>query len=301
MATDPDARVFYVYVFFYPNGRPCYVGKGTGGRWRDHVRKAKNKQLRGVFRKADGELPVVIIREELIESEAFSLERALIAAIGRADLGDGSLVNHTDGGDGMANPSVAIRHKMRLAKLNKRQSAEVIERRTAPLRGRKRPNELVESLRKQRIEKFADPINGAAHKAALCGIWITDGTQNRRVKSIGKIPEGWRRGRSSDLGEKISVTLKRLGFLPPRTTGRFWITDGEKARLLLIGSEVPSGWRKGKSPAAIAKVSAKLKSRNAHPVWVTDGVSTKTVADESLIPEGWRRGRAFTKKVINAP
>lgn len=108
---DDGLRRCYVYVWFYADGRPLYVGKGTyrsydrRQRWGDHLKSSSNKALAGVFRKASAELPIVIIAENLSNREAFSLEVSLIKAIGRADLGTGPLVNHTDGGEGPANLS----------------------------------------------------------------------------------------------------------------------------------------------------------------------------------------------------
>jgi len=96
-----DLLIHYIYVAFYPNGIPCYVGKGKGGRWLHHLTKSHNKRLAGVVRKAGGSIPIIKLRENLTEAEAFEIEIALIAAIGRRDLGTGPLLNLTAGGDGV--------------------------------------------------------------------------------------------------------------------------------------------------------------------------------------------------------
>lgn len=101
--SNPEDRVFYVYVLFRPwNGSPCYIGKGKGKRWRRHgeyAEKHKNSHLANIFKKSGCNLPVVKIRERLTEQEAFEIECAIIAALGRQRNG-GPLVNLTDGGDG---------------------------------------------------------------------------------------------------------------------------------------------------------------------------------------------------------
>jgi hypothetical protein len=94
--------VYYVYIFFYLNGIPCYVGKGKGRRWKRQFNSSHNIQLRGLLKKTDGKLPVVIFRDELSEKDAFDIEVALIKAIGRRDTNSGPLLNHTDGGDGVS-------------------------------------------------------------------------------------------------------------------------------------------------------------------------------------------------------
>lgn len=92
-------RQFYIYVIFRPDGAPCYIGKGSGKRWRKTGRRTHNPHLARIIAKAGGELPVVKIRDGLTEPEAFETERAFIAAIGRQANG-GPLVNLTDGGEG---------------------------------------------------------------------------------------------------------------------------------------------------------------------------------------------------------
>jgi hypothetical protein len=94
-------RRFYVYIWFRNNGVPCYVGKGQGGRWKDHVKSARNPHLANIFAKANSDMPVVIVREGLTEEQAFETEVALIKAIGRK-IDKGPLVNLTDGGDGVS-------------------------------------------------------------------------------------------------------------------------------------------------------------------------------------------------------
>jgi len=92
----PDS---YVYIIFRSDGRPCYVGKGRGERWRRHDRHKQNPHLGAIFAKADGKLPVVKIKECLTNEEAVALEILLIDTIGREHNG-GPLVNLTDGGEG---------------------------------------------------------------------------------------------------------------------------------------------------------------------------------------------------------
>lgn len=95
-----------VYIMFRETGTPFYVGKGRRDRPNDHLRDAKrgrNTHKLNIVRKLlriMGEVPTVIIAENLTDEEATSVERALIAAIGRVITGDGPLVNLTIGGEG---------------------------------------------------------------------------------------------------------------------------------------------------------------------------------------------------------
>jgi len=119
-----------VYAFFYPSehkiaGQPCYIGKGYPGRPKDHIRDAKNKQLKGIFNKSNGDLPLVIFREGLTNDEAIAVEIALIAAVGRADKGLGPLVNHTDGGEGVSGLIVSEKTRRRVSETQRGRKASL--------------------------------------------------------------------------------------------------------------------------------------------------------------------------------
>lgn len=130
---------FYVYVIFRPNGVPCYVGKGTRGRWLEHERmgaKHYNKHLGRIIKNAGGELPKVKLREGLTEADALATEIALIAAIGRGK--HGPLVNLTDGGDGQTGwvPSDETRAKIGAANSGLKRSDELRARLSAAHKGK---------------------------------------------------------------------------------------------------------------------------------------------------------------------
>jgi hypothetical protein len=73
-----------------------YIGKGHGKRaW--EVGK-RNKHWKGIVNKAG--YRVLILQDGMSETDSFTLEKYLIAFYGRADLGEGRLVNMTDGGEG---------------------------------------------------------------------------------------------------------------------------------------------------------------------------------------------------------
>lgn len=118
----PPRRDFYVYAIFRPGGDVCYIGKGHGGRWQQHVKRSCNRRLSRIYAKAGGDLPVIKVREGLTEKEAFETEGQLIAAIGRADLGSGPLVNLTDGGEGTVGwiAPEDVRAKMSMARRGKK-------------------------------------------------------------------------------------------------------------------------------------------------------------------------------------
>jgi hypothetical protein len=62
--------------------------------------------------------------------------------------------------------------------------------------------------------------------------WVTDGTNNLRIKQTDAVPVGWRWGMTKERGWKHS---------DPVTPWR-WITDGVKTRRFLITKPIPEGW-----------------------------------------------------------
>lgn len=97
---------YYVYKHSKAsNWEVFYIGKGHGKRaWRKVDRSDwwhKTVSKHG--------LKVEIIQDNLSETEAFNLEIMLIKQYGRRDKGEGGLINQTDGGEGVSNPSEEIR------------------------------------------------------------------------------------------------------------------------------------------------------------------------------------------------
>ena len=101
--------IYYVYQYLREDGTPYYIGKGKGRRaWR---------HFKGEVMPPRDKSRIELIAHKLYESEAFILERKLIAFYGRKDIGTGILRNKTDGGEGPTNLSAETR--ARISKANK--------------------------------------------------------------------------------------------------------------------------------------------------------------------------------------
>jgi hypothetical protein len=112
---------FYIYLHIKStNGEPFYVGKGSLNRYKS--KNDRNKWWHNTVNKYGYE--VIFLEENLTEEEALAKEEYWIKRIGRRDLGNGSLVNMTDGGDGMKNIVFTDEHKKKIsiAKTGSKQS-----------------------------------------------------------------------------------------------------------------------------------------------------------------------------------
>ena len=118
----------YTYIYYDPsrNNEPIYVGEGTKNRAWAHLRKTNKHPFvqRLQFMRKNGVDPIIGIYAGLDQEFAHLLEIELIAKFGRKDLGKGSLLNLTDGGEGQVNPTQAVRYKMSLAHLGETKTAE---------------------------------------------------------------------------------------------------------------------------------------------------------------------------------
>lgn len=129
-----------VSLYFHINvvkNQIFYVGIGKGRR--AYSKRMRNKHWHNTVKKYKGYV-VDIVEEGLTWEEACEKEKHYIQLIGRRDLGKGTLVNMTDGGEGTQNLANRIsffkgkshseeaKEKNRIAHLGKKQSKETIEK-----------------------------------------------------------------------------------------------------------------------------------------------------------------------------
>ena len=99
---------YYVYIHKKAtSGEIFYVGKGKNNRCTSV--KGRSKHWRNIHNKHV--VICEIVANSLMESEAFLLEKKLIRKFGRLDLGEGTLVNLTDGGEGVSNWNITEKRR----------------------------------------------------------------------------------------------------------------------------------------------------------------------------------------------
>lgn len=98
-----------IYRHLKSNGEVFYIGIGNLNR--PFKKHGRNKWWTNIINKYP-DYEIQIIKKDLTWEEACELEKILISWYGRKDLGTGTLVNMTDGGDGISNPSLELRQKI---------------------------------------------------------------------------------------------------------------------------------------------------------------------------------------------
>jgi hypothetical protein len=123
--------IFYVYIDMKPDGEPFYVGKGNGRR---DLKKYRNKWHAAICDKYPEWSRERVF--EGTEAECFAEEKRLVAFYGRRDLGLGTLVNLTDGGEGSSGLCAEAQEKRLAAITGKPLSAEHRAKISAAQKGR---------------------------------------------------------------------------------------------------------------------------------------------------------------------
>jgi len=130
---------------------PFYIGIGTDNNGffkRAYNKRDRNQYWKRIVNKAGYE--VEIIFNDITLHEACEKEKEFIKLYGRKDLGNGTLVNGTDGGEGLFNPSKAVRE--RISKDSRiRNSGE-----GNPMFGKCHTEETKIKIRESRIGKYTE-------------------------------------------------------------------------------------------------------------------------------------------------
>ena len=153
--------IYYVYAYLRNDGTPYYIGKGKGNRAFSKYRRVKPPPRNRI----------VLVETMLSELGAYAIERRLIRWWGRKDLGTGILVNLTDGGEGMSNPTQSVRDKLR----------ESFYSRPNPMQGKTQSDD----VKRASAKRWADTNKSRQ--------WFTNGVDS---KFCTECPEGWVKGRS---------------------------------------------------------------------------------------------------------
>lgn len=109
---------WYVYRHLKPNGEVFYIGIGNQNKFKRAYDSSKSRRSQYWINKVKKypNYEVQILTTKLSKEVASEIETTLILWYGREDLSKGTLVNLTDGGDGMENYKHTDSYKKNLSK-----------------------------------------------------------------------------------------------------------------------------------------------------------------------------------------
>jgi hypothetical protein len=197
---------FYIYIYIDPKtNEPVYVGKGTAKRAVHHVYAATHLGNLLRKRKTEGYTCYPMILKMSSEQAAFSAEKFYISAIGRNDLGKGTLLNLTDGGEGCSGHthSDQTKEKMKAAHLGKSKSSEHKAKISAAQKGKPGVKHTAETKEKIAASNKGKP-KSSEHKAKLSAA-----KQNISDETRAKLSDAQKGKTSSpETRAKITAALK---------------------------------------------------------------------------------------------
>ncbi len=170
---------FYTYLHCKPNGEPFYVGKGSGIRFRE-FKAARNEHHRNTVAKY-GAGNILVFKFEC-ESEDQSL-RDEIQHIAQLRKEGFSLVNQTDGGEGVSGYKYTLEQSKHISSVRKGRPAknkggtvsqEVRDKISKTLTGRKPTLETIAKLKSARAKRIFTPETCAK---------IADGQRARHARN----------------------------------------------------------------------------------------------------------------------
>lgn len=120
---DPTKPGAYKYGKWKFDFEPFYIGKGKSQRLNDHTSLCTHNPFKArkiaKIERSGAEIICINKKSKLTEKQALDLEINLIEKIGRRDMKLGPLINLTDGGEGLTNPSKLTREKIGKASIGR--------------------------------------------------------------------------------------------------------------------------------------------------------------------------------------
>lgn len=251
---------YYVYILFRESGLPFYVGMGKGNRWEAHEMRAHQKRthkdrLISAMRENGPSLPKVKILEGLSKNEAFAVEVAFIAAIGREP--NGPLINQTSGGDGVPGLSEETRRQIgeksrqRLSGIPR--SSDVIARITAT----KRANALADRLAKGL--PATPPAKPKYRHSEETRAKIAEASRGRKqsAEKSRKISEALK-GRTLSAERRAQISQVQIGRVQPRKLVEKRTARSREAYMLLSAERRSAITRQGWETRRARKMQCEL-------------------------------------------
>jgi len=254
----------HVYLDKKPDGTPFYVGIGNAARVKNVQRNSWHRAIR--LRYPDWTRTVV---ETASRALCMEFEELIISEIGRRDLGTGTLVNFTSGGEG--SPTTIV-------------SADTRKKQSEAHKGVAKSPEWRAKISASHMGKVVSPATGLKISASKRGVKMPDAHRISTSKAVAlrwedpeyalKMADMTKRNWSNpEFREKVAASQRRAQGSPERR-------EANRAK----STEV---W---KDPV----LCEQARLRTAGTIWMnTDGTSKRVfpVDIDTHLTDGWKRGR----------
>jgi hypothetical protein len=241
---------YYVYVLRRLSGIPFYIGKGRGRRMHQHEQEAQGRRYKSrksnIVRKflfSGVTVPKDKVAIGLTCDQALSLERRLIAEIGRCEEG-GPLVNLTSGGDGMRDPSPTTLERLAARNRARVWTPEARAKVSATLRAIGHGRQPKSAATRAKISHAKEgKKQGPRSKQAIANLRAAQNSPEliakRSAYMLGRKLGPWS-------AEKRAQHKIRMQAIAAKQIGNRWITDGVNSTLIGPGASPLPGWRFGR-------------------------------------------------------
>ncbi len=306
--------IYYNYVLFRPwNGIPCYVGKGRHERWRDHFQYGRhpNRHMARIFDKAARlglEVICAVINGGLTEQQAYDTEIALIAAIGRSDMGTGPLANRSGGGSGGDFGPLVSKAKKAWSEEERDKHRETYRKSTNRWWDALTPERRVEIIQNA-VSASQDALIGYRADPEWCAIRNAAISAGHARRTKEQKAEAARKALITNPSDKRSAAVKTFHdsqTAEQRSKRVIGASTAEqrRERALRAHDKVPPEKRSAQVRAQQANLTDDQKQRridralklSAGRIWITNGAQCRRILPDEPIPEGWRRGKIHTPK-----
>lgn len=178
---------------------PFYIGVGVDKR-RAYQVIQRSKYWKSIVNKTEYEIEILF--DDLTYEQAKEKEKEFIALYGRKDLGTGTLVNMTDGGEGCLNPSIQRRRAQSELMKNHIKSAATRKKLSEKLKGRKFSDETRRKMSEGQKNKSYKPTEEHKRKISEGGKGLKRSEETRKKMSESA------KNRSEEHRRKISEANK---------------------------------------------------------------------------------------------
>lgn len=211
-------KKYYVYQYVDPQTNlPFYIGKGTKNRMYIHLKetyettenKLKYAYIQGLKNK--GIVPIIEkISDNMSEADAYTMETSLIARYGRIGIEpEGILTNrcedsrppirlgadHHNYGKPIHVPDESVR-RMNISKAKKgRPNGQKGLKKSETMRSRLSASKTGVPMAESTKIKLREIGSGEAN-SQYGSWWVTNGTDNKKIRRVEDMPEGWHNGRT---------------------------------------------------------------------------------------------------------